>query len=122
MVRTYLRGALECFAATCSNSRLNVTIANNFVTGTYELGTVIDGTWKKFTDEWHPHQGRIKCGTESNGGFRNIAVTGNVIEGSKGIALETSDGAFLEDIAIAGNTMRDIFDAPLFLRLNRRNH
>ena len=99
----------------------NVTIASNFVTGTYELGTVIDGTWKKFADEWHPHQGRIKCGTESNGGFRNIAITGNVIEGSKGIALETSDGAFLEDIAITGNTMRDIFDAPLFLRLNRRN-
>lgn len=99
----------------------NVTIANNFVTGTYELGTVIDGTWKKFTDEGHPRQGRIKCGTESNGGFRNITISGNVIEGSKGIALETSDGAFLEDIAITGNTMRDIFDAPLFLRLNRRN-
>ena len=61
----------------------NVTIANNFVTGTYELGTVIDGTWKKFTDEWHPHQGRIKCGTESNGGFRNIAIAGNVIEGAR---------------------------------------
>ena len=99
----------------------NVTIANNFVTGTYELGTVIDGTWKKFTDEWHPHQGRIKCGTESNGGFRNITIIGNVLEGSKGIALETSDGAFLEDIAITGNAMRDVFDAPLFLRLNRRN-
>jgi len=99
----------------------NVTIANNYVTGTYELGTVIDGTWKRFTDEGHPHQGRIKCGTESNGGFRNISITGNVIEGSKGIALETSDGAFLEDIAITGNAMRDIFDAPLFLRLNRRN-
>ena len=99
----------------------NVTIANNFVTGTYELGTVIDGTWKKFTDERHPHQGRIKCGTESNGGFRNITITGNVLEGSKGIALETSDGAFLEDIAVTGNAMRDVFDAPLFLRLNRRN-
>jgi polygalacturonase len=99
----------------------NVTISNNYVTGTYELGSVFDGTWKKFTEEGHPRQGRIKCGTESNGGFRNITITGNVIEGSKGIALETSDGAFLEDIAIAGNTMRDIFDAPLFLRLNRRN-
>jgi polygalacturonase len=99
----------------------NVTISNNYVTGTYELGSVIGGTWKKFTDERHPHQGRIKCGTESNGGFRNITISGNVIEGSKGIALETSDGAFLEDIAITGNTMRDIYDAPLFLRLNRRN-
>jgi len=99
----------------------NVTISNNFVTGTYELGSVINGTWKKFAEEGHPRQGRIKCGTESNGGFRNITISGNVIEGSKGIALETSDGAFLEDIAITGNTMRDIFDAPLFLRLNRRN-
>jgi hypothetical protein len=44
-----------------------------------------------------------------------------VMEGCKGIALESSDGAFLEDIAITGNTMRDIVDAPLFLRLNRRN-
>lgn len=99
----------------------NVTISNNYVTGTYELGSVIGGTWKKFTDELHPHQGRIKCGTESNGGFRNITISGNVLEGSKGIALETSDGASLEDIAITCNTMRDIYDAPLFLRLNRRN-
>ncbi len=99
----------------------NVTISNNYVTGSYELGTVIDGTWKKFTESDHPRQGRIKCGTESNGGFRNITISGNVIEGCKGIALETSDGAFVEDIAITGNTMRDVFDAPLFLRLNRRN-
>jgi hypothetical protein len=65
--------------------------------------------------------GRIKCGTESNGGFRNITITGNVMEGGKGLALETSDGAYLEDIAITGNTLRDTIDAPLFLRLNRRN-
>jgi polygalacturonase len=100
----------------------NVTIANNYVTGTYELGTVLHGTWKKFADDAHVlREGRIKCGTESNGGFRNITITGNVIEGCKGIALESSDGAILEDIAITGNTMRDIVDAPLFLRLNRRN-
>jgi polygalacturonase len=109
------------YALGYTRSTDNVTISNNYVTGTFELGTVIDGTWKKFTDEGHPRQGRIKCGTESNGGFRNITISGNVIEGCKGIALETSDGAFLEDIAITGNTMRDIFDAPLFLRLNRRN-
>ena len=100
----------------------NVTISNNYVTGTYELGSVVAGTWKKFADDAHvSRNGRIKCGTESNGGFRNITITGNVIEGCKGIALETSDGALLEDIAITGNTMRDIIDAPLFLRLNRRN-
>jgi polygalacturonase len=100
----------------------NVTIANNYVTGTYELGSVANGTWKKFAEDAHVlREGRIKCGTESNGGFRNITITGNVIEGCKGIALESSDGALIEDIAITGNTMRDIVDAPLFLRLNRRN-
>ena len=110
------------FALGYARSTDNVTISNNYVTGYYELGSVIAGTWKKFAEtERVPRNGRIKCGTESNGGFRNIAITGNVIEGCKGISLETSDGAFLEDIAITGNTMRDIIDAPLFLRLNRRN-
>lgn len=110
------------YALGYARSTDNVTIANNYVTGTYELGSVYAGTWKKFPDDAHvSRNGRIKCGTESNGGFRNITITGNVIEGCKGISLETSDGAFLEDIAITGNTMRDIIDAPLFLRLNRRN-
>jgi polygalacturonase len=99
----------------------NVTIANCFVTGTYLLGSVIGGTWKKFPEGKAPHNGRIKCGTESNGGFRNISISNCVIEGSKGIAIETADGAFVEDIAISNITMRDITDAPLFLRLNRRN-
>lgn len=100
----------------------NVTIADCYVTGTYELGSVIAGTWKKFADsERVPRNGRIKCGTESNGGFRNIAISNCVCEGSKGISLETSDGAWLEDVAISNITLRDTVDAPLFLRLNRRN-
>ncbi|HEY4009525.1 MAG TPA: glycoside hydrolase family 28 protein [Acidobacteriaceae bacterium] len=110
------------YALGYARSTDNVTIANNYVTGTYELGSVSAGTWKRSPDDAHTYRnGRIKCGTESNGGFRNITITGNVMEGCKGIALETSDGAFLEDIAITGNTMREIVDAPLFLRLNRRN-
>ena len=110
------------YALGYARSTDNVTIANNFVTGTYELGSVYAGTWKRFPDDARvSRNGRIKCGTESNGGFRNITITGNVLEGCKGISLETSDGAYLEDIAITGNTMREIIDAPLFLRLNRRN-
>jgi polygalacturonase len=100
----------------------NVTIADNYVCGCFELGSVVAGTWKRMPEDAPViFEGRIKCGTESNGGFQNITITGNVIEGCKGIALETSDGAYLEDIAITGNTMRDCIDAPLFLRLNRRN-
>ncbi len=110
------------YALGYARSTDNVTIANNYVSGYYELGSVIAGKWTKYAEDAHvSRNGRIKCGTESNGGFRNITITGNLMEGCKGISLETSDGAFLEDIAVTGNTMRDIVDAPLFLRLNRRN-
>ncbi len=99
----------------------NVTIANCFVTGCYQLGTVLDGTWKKFPAGAHAYgTGRIKCGTESNGGFINITITGCVFEGCQGYALETVDGALLEDIAITNTTMRDLISPPLFMRLGAR--
>jgi polygalacturonase len=110
------------YALGYARSTDNVTIANCFVSGTYELGSVIAGTWKRFAEDARvPRNGRIKCGTESNGGFRNIAITNCVCEGSKGIALESSDGALLEDVVISNIALRDTVDAPLFLRLNARN-
>jgi len=99
----------------------NVTIANCFVTGCYQLGTVLDGTWKKFPEGGRPYgTGRIKCGTESNGGFINITITGCVFEGCQGFALETVDGAQLEDVTISNTTMRDLNSGPLFMRLGVR--
>jgi polygalacturonase len=64
--------------------------------------------------------GRIKCGTESNGGFKNITISNCVFESCRGIALETVDGAQCEDITITGITMRDLRQSPLFLRLGAR--
>jgi len=109
------------YALGYARSTDNVTITNCFVTGIYELGSVIDGTFKKFPPEakvWRT--GRIKCGTESNGGFRNITISNCVFEGCQGLALETVDGALLEDIAITNITMRDIVTAPIFMRLGAR--
>ncbi len=99
----------------------NLTITNCFVTGCYELGTVIDGTWKKFPPSPRPYgTGRIKCGTESNGGFINITISNCVFEGCLGYALETVDGALLEDISITNTTMRDLASGPIFMRLGAR--
>jgi len=99
----------------------NVTIANNWVTGCYQLGTVLDGTFKKFPADQRPYgTGRIKCGTESNGGFINITITGNVFEGCFGYALESVDGALVEDITISNTTLRDLASGPLFYRLGSR--
>jgi polygalacturonase len=101
----------------------NMNITNCFVSGCYQLGTVLDGTWKKFTME-ADHKlggtGRIKLGTESNGGFINIAISNCVFEGCQGLALETVDGALLEDVAVTNITMRDIISCPIYLRLGAR--
>ena len=99
----------------------NVTITNCFVTGAYQEGTMLDGTWKKFDPSTRvPHTGRIKLGTESNGGFKNITISNCVFEGCQGLALETVDGALLEDVTITNITMRDIVSAPIFMRLGSR--
>ncbi|WP_260703390.1 rhamnogalacturonidase [Edaphobacter flagellatus] len=99
----------------------NMTITNCYVSGIYELGTFLDGTFKKFAPDFKvPRNGRIKCGTESNGGFKNITISNCVVEGSRGIALESVDGALCEDIAISNITMRDVVSAPFFFRLGAR--
>lgn len=100
----------------------NVTITNCYVTGTYELGSVLDGTFKKFAPDTRGvgRTGRIKCGTESNGGFKNIAISNCVFDTCNGLALESEDGALCEDIAVSNITMRDIVSAPIFVRLGAR--
>lgn len=102
-----------------------VTITNCYVAGCFEEGTVLDGTFKKFGPEAPggrhiPHTGRIKFGTESNGGFRHITISNCVFEGCQGLALESVDGALLEDVTVTGLSMRDIVSAPIFLRLGSR--
>jgi polygalacturonase len=99
----------------------NLTITNCWVTGYYELGSVLDGTYKKFAPDFHvPRTGRIKCGTESNGGFINVTISNCVFEGCQGYALETVDGALIEDIIITNTTMRDLISGPIFMRLGAR--
>ena len=99
----------------------NLTITNCFVTGGYELGSVLDGSWKPLPmgpkNYW---TGRIKLGTESNGGFRNITISNCVFENCRGFAIETVDGALCEDITFTGIAMRGLRYAPVFLRLGSR--
>lgn len=101
----------------------NVTISNCQVSG-YDLGTFYNGTYqrneaKRVPDKEGP-TGRIKFGTESNGGFKNITVTNCVFEFCRGLALETVDGGLIEDIVISDIAMRDIINSPIFLRLGAR--
>lgn len=79
------------------------------------------------------HCNAIKMGTESNGGFKDIAISNCVVtspsgdaqliygmqRGMCGVALETVDGGILERIAIDNITIRGV-NVPLFLRLGDR--
>jgi len=98
-----------------------VTISNCLVTGCYQEGTLIDATFKPFAaDDKAWRTGRIKFGTESNGGFKNITVSNCVFEGCHGLAIESVDGAVIEDVSITNLTMRDILGPPIFVRLGSR--
>jgi polygalacturonase len=101
----------------------DVTITNCYVSG-FDIGTFLNGTYLKNEAGRVPDRGvvtgRIKFGTESNGGFRNITISNCTFEFCRGLALETVDGGILEDIAITNVTMRDIQGAPFFFRLGSR--
>jgi hypothetical protein len=106
------------FARACEN----ITIVNCQVTG-YDMGTFLDGTFQRTMDRAPDRDGptgRIKFGTESNGGLKNIAISNCVFDRSRGLALETVDGGPVEDVAITNIVMRDVSSSPLFLRLGNR--
>src|SRR5688572_5473310 len=110
------------FALGFARATENVTITNSQVSG-YDEGTFLNGTYKRDHKRYSHNSttGRIKFGTESNGGFKNITISNIVFEYSRGLALETVDGGLLEDVAITNITMRDIVNPPIFIRLGKRN-
>ncbi len=105
-----------------AKSTENVTITNSLVSG-YDIGSLLDGTCKRNVTRAPDRDGptgRIKLGTESEGDFRNITISNVVFDRSRGLALESVDGSHIEDIAITNLTMRDVSNAPIFLRLGSR--
>jgi len=63
----------------------------------------------------------LKLGTESNGGFENIAISNCTIYDTRlaGIALEMVDGGRLDRVAISNIAMHNV-SAPIFIRLGDR--
>ncbi|HZZ41376.1 MAG TPA: glycoside hydrolase family 28 protein [Tepidisphaeraceae bacterium] len=95
----------------------DITITNCAVSG-FDEGTFLDGTYQRRGK--HIPTGRIKFGTESNGGFKDITISNCTFTYCRGLALEAVDGAVMEDVVISNLTMRDIVNAPIFIRLGKR--
>jgi polygalacturonase len=94
----------------------NVTIVNCQLSG-FEEGTLLDGTMKPTKSGF----GRIKFGTEANGGFRNITVSNCTFRNSRGLALEQVDGGIMENIVISNITMMDVVQYPIYITLGQRH-
>jgi polygalacturonase len=105
-----------------ARSSENITITNCLVSG-YDVGSLLDATYKR-TVQAAPDRdgptGRIKIGTESEGDFRNITISNVVFDRSRGLALESVDGAHIEDVTVSNITMRDVSNAPFFFRIGSR--
>lgn len=99
-----------------------VTIQHCEVSG-FDLGTMLDGTFGR-TQQLAPDQdrvtGRIKLGTESNGGFRDIVIRDCRFNRSRGLALEVVDGGTMENVVAERLVMREVTTAPIFLRVGDR--
>ncbi|MFT3828420.1 MAG: glycosyl hydrolase family 28-related protein [Opitutaceae bacterium] len=98
----------------------NVTVSDCYVSG-FEEGTLYDGRRSRVIRHRGGPIGRIKLGTEGTGGFRNIAITNCVFEFCRGLALEQVDGGFMEDIVVSNLAMREVMNAPIFVRVGSRH-
>ena len=94
----------------------NLTIVNCQVSG-FQEGTLLDGTMKPSKN----HNGRIKFGTESSGGFRNCTVANCTFRSCRGLALEEVDGGLMENITINNITMMDVPDYAIYITTGKRN-
>lgn len=96
----------------------HILITNCTVSG-FEMGTLLDGSYKPAKVGWG--NGRIKLGTESNGGFRNIAISNCSFAWCSGLALEVVDRGVMENIVVSNITMSHTNHYPIYITTGRRN-
>ncbi len=96
----------------------NILISNCTVTG-FKLGTALDGTYVPEEVNWVC--GRIKLGTESNGGYRNITITGCTCYYSSGLAFEEVDQGKMENIVVSNISMSHVHHYPIYITTGCRN-
>lgn len=96
----------------------HILITNCIVTG-YKLGTFLDGTY--VPEKVNRVCGRIKLGTESNGGYRNITISNCTCMWSSGLAFEEVDQGRMENIVVNNISMSHVHHYPIYITTGCRN-
>ena len=96
----------------------HILITNCIVTG-YKLGTFLDGTYVPEKVNWVC--GRIKLGTESNGGYRNVTISNCTCMWSSGLAFEEVDQGRMENIVVDNISLSHVHHYPIYITTGCRN-
>ena len=96
----------------------HILITNCIVTG-FKLGTFLDGTYLPEKVGWVC--GRIKLGTESNGGYRDITISNCTCMYSSGLAFEEVDQGRMENIVVNNISMSHVHHYPIYITTGCRN-
>ena len=96
----------------------HILITNCIVTG-YKIGTFLDGSYVPEKVNWVC--GRIKLGTESNGGYRNITISNCTCMWSSGLAFEEVDQGRMENIVVNNISMSHVHHYPIYITTGCRN-
>lgn len=96
----------------------NILVTNCIVTG-YKLGTFLDGTYVPEKVNWVC--GRIKLGTESNGGYRDITISNCTCMYSSGLAFEEVDQGLMDNIVVTNIALNHVHHYPIYITTGCRN-
>lgn len=96
----------------------HIAVTNCVITG-YKMGTLLDGTYIPEKVNWVC--GRFKLGTESNGGYRNIALSNCTFMYSSGLAFEEVDQGMMENVVVNNITMSHVHHYPIYITTGCRN-
>lgn len=96
----------------------HIIVTNCIVTG-YKLGTFLDGTYVPEKVNWVC--GRIKLGTESNGGYRDITISNCTCMYSSGLAFEEVDQGLMDNIVVTNIALKHVHHYPIYITTGCRN-
>lgn len=96
----------------------HIAVTNCVITG-YKMGTLLNGTYIPEKVNWVC--GRFKLGTESNGGYRNIALSNCTFMYSSGLAFEEVDQGVMENVVVNNITMSHVHHYPIYITTGCRN-
>ena len=100
----------------------NILLEKDIVSG-YDAGSVLDGvysTQRLVASDRDGPTGRVKFGTEGTSGLDTVTIRNILFDRSRGFALESVDGATLQNVLFSDIQMKHTSSSPIFIVIGDR--